>query len=446
MMRTTFASMLAMAMVALPLAACGGGGTATGGVPTSKGGAAGGAAGNNEPAELVFYGAAGNTEAEFNARWGDYIRKQFPNYTLKYIMNEKGKTLPELIAAGETIDIIFDSIGGTASNLIDNGFQYDITELAKKHSVDLNRFEPTFIDAIKQMGGLYGLPVNGGGLVIYYNKDIFDKFGAPYPKDGMSWEELLELSKKVTRMDGGKQYAGFATSVVHPMRMNPFSLDVVDRKTLTAAIGNEKWKTLLQTVMIQPIVQDDGYRQLFTQKKGGLWTDDFAKQQNLAMFMMNFGLQYAVKEFETLNWDMTAIPTFKDRPGVGTQPYPNYFYITSASKAKDAAMNVLKYVTSDEHETIESKKGNIPVLKNEEIKKVFGQETIYKGKNMKNAVYYNKFAEPHAKTVYDDKVAGPLDANIKKVIYGEIDLNTAFRNAEQEANKAIEEMKAARKK
>lgn len=445
MVRKTLASISVTAFVTLSLTACGGSGTAPAGNNKTGDGAAG-LASNNEPAQLVFYGAAGNTEDEFNSRWGNYIRKQFPNYTLKYIVNGKGTSLPELIAAGETIDIIFDSIGGTPGNLIENGFQYDITELTKKHGVDLNRFEPTFIDAIKQMGGLYGLPVNGGGLVIYYNKDIFDKFGVSYPKDGMSWDELLDLSKKVTRQEGDKQYVGFATSVMHTMRMNPYSLDVVDRKTQNAAIGQEKWKQIMQTIIVNPIVQNNGYQQLFTQKKGGLWTDDFAKQQNLAMFMMNFGLQYAVKEFETLNWDMVAIPTFKDKQGVGTQPYPNYFYITATSKVKDAAMNVLKYVTSDEHETIESKKGNIPVLKSEDIKKMFGQETIFKGKNMKNAVYYNKFADPHAKTIYDDKVAGPLDANLKKVIYGEMDINTAFRNAEQEANKAIEEAKAAKKK
>jgi len=60
-------------------------------------------------------------------------------------------------------------------------------------------------------------------------------------------------------------------------------------------------------------------------------------------------------------------------------------------------------------------------------------------------VYYNKFAPPHAKTIYDDKVSGPLEAQLKRVIYGEIDLNTAFRTAVEEANKAIEEMKAKQK-
>ncbi|WP_282935947.1 extracellular solute-binding protein [Paenibacillus sp. RC67] len=396
---------------------------------------------SSEKADLVIYGAAGNTEDEFNNRWGNALKVKFPNYTLKYIANQKGSTLPELITAGQPIDIIFDSIGGAAGNLIQNEFQYDISDLVKKHNVDLSRFEPSFLDATRQLGGLYGLPVNGGGLVLYYNKDIFDKFGVAYPADGMTWEDLLALSKKVTKNEGGKQYAGFATSVTHPMRMNPMSMDIVDKATTRAAIDNDKWKQFIQNVIVNPIVQDAEYKAFIQEKKGMLFTNDFAKEQNLAMFAMNFGLQYAVKEFETLNWDMVSLPTFKDAPGVGTQPYPNFFFITASSKYKDAAMEVLKYVTSDEHELIESKKGNIPVLKNEEIKKVFGQDTAFKNKNMKNAVFFNKFATPHARTIYDDKVIGAIDSNIKKVVYGEADLNTAFRLAQEEANKAIDEMK-----
>ncbi|MFE5318484.1 ABC transporter substrate-binding protein [Paenibacillus sp. NPDC056579] len=396
---------------------------------------------SNDKAELVIYGAAGNTEEEFNNRWGDYIRKKFPNYQIQYIMNQKGSSLPELITAGQPIDIIFDSIGGAPGNLVQNNFHYDISELVKKHNVDLNRFEPTFIDAAKQLGGLYGLPVNGGGLVLYYNKDIFDKFGVPYPKDGMTWDQLLSLSKQVTKNDNGKQYAGFAATVTHSMRMNSLSLNIIDKKTEQAAIDNSIWKPYIQTIIIDPIVQDPSYKEFVAQKKGMLSTNDFAKEQNLAMYVMNFGLQYAVKEFETLNWDMAALPTFSDKPGIGSQPYPNYFFITSSSKNKDAAMEVLKYVTSDEHAVIESKKGNIPVLKSEEVKKVFGQESAFKNKNMKNAVYHNQFAVPHEKSLYDDRVINALNGEVMRVIFGEIDLNTAFRTAQEKGNKAIEEAK-----
>lgn len=397
---------------------------------------------SNENVEIVFFGLS-NGEEEFNDRWGDSLRKQFPDYKITYIQNGEGQTLHDLITTGQPIDIIFASIGVTASSLIENGFEYDITDLARKHQVDLNRFEPTFLESIKQMGGLYGLPVNGGGLVLYYNKDIFDQFGVGYPSDGMTWDELLDLAKQVTREHEGKQYYGFATSVAHSMRMNPYSLDIVDKQTGKAAIDNDIWRKIMQVMIVEPVVMDEGYLKLFQSRNGGLWTNDFVREQNLAMFMMNFGLQFAVPEFENMNWDMVSIPVFEDNPGVGSQPYPNFFYITATSKHKDAAMEMLKYVTSDEHAMIESRKGNIPVLTNQEIKDMFGEDTIFKDKNMKNAVFYHDFAPPQTKTIYDDIVTRHLNTNMNKVIFGEIDLNTAFRNAIEAANQEIaEKMKA----
>jgi len=438
MVRKYAAMTLAVALASGMLAACGGEeGPATPEKPPIENKRTG-----EEPAELVIYGMS-NTEEEFNRRWGDDLRQAFPQYTIRYMMNQKGQSLPELITAGQPIDIIFDSIGSAPASLIQNGFQYDITELAQKHDVDLSRFDPAFLDAIRELGGLYGLPVNGGGLVIYYNKDIFDKFGVPYPRDGMTWDELLELSRQVTRSEGGKQYAGFATSVSHMMRMNPLSLPIVNGQSEMAVIDNDGWKRLLQTMIIQPVVQERGYRDLIRERNGLLFTNEFVKDQSVAMFMMNFGLQYAVKEFETINWDMVSVPTFPERPGIGSQPYPNYFFITATSQNKDAAMQVLKYATSDEHVMKESQSGSIPVLRDEQIREAFGAETMFKDKNMKNAVFHNQFAPAYARTIYDDKVIGALSSGIMKVIAGESDLNTALRTAQEEGNKAIREMKVA---
>ena len=35
-------------------------------------------------------------------------------------------------------------------------------------------------------------------LAIYYNKDLFDKAGVPYPKDGWTWEDFQDTAVKLT--------------------------------------------------------------------------------------------------------------------------------------------------------------------------------------------------------------------------------------------------------
>lgn len=52
------------------------------------------------------------------------------------------------------------------------------------------------------------LPLFRNIQATFYNKGIFDKFGVPYPKDGMTYDEAIELAKKVTRSVDGVQYYG----------------------------------------------------------------------------------------------------------------------------------------------------------------------------------------------------------------------------------------------
>ncbi len=45
---------------------------------------------------------------------------------------------------------------------------------------------------------LYAIPRDISNLVIFYNKDIFDKNNVPYPKDGWTFNEFLQISQRLT--------------------------------------------------------------------------------------------------------------------------------------------------------------------------------------------------------------------------------------------------------
>ncbi|MBE1610169.1 ABC transporter substrate-binding protein [Actinopolymorpha pittospori] len=56
----------------------------------------------------------------------------------------------------------------------------------------------------------YMAPVDGGSLVMYYNKDLFDKRRVPYPRPGWTWEEFQQMVPELTFTEGGKKYYGWA--------------------------------------------------------------------------------------------------------------------------------------------------------------------------------------------------------------------------------------------
>ena len=39
------------------------------------------------------------------------------------------------------------------------------------------------------------LPQNLSSLVVYYNRDLFDAAGVPYPEAGWTWDDFLAAAK-----------------------------------------------------------------------------------------------------------------------------------------------------------------------------------------------------------------------------------------------------------
>ncbi|MDF2719763.1 MAG: extracellular solute-binding protein family 1, partial [Paenibacillus sp.] len=132
-----------------------------------------------EPVEVIFYTNNGLTVEGFDQSLGNKLRKKFPDYTIKFIGRvDKSNDLPEMIATKQRFDIYFATIGNFENNVFPLEFQYDMTDLIKKHKVDLNRLDPAILEGAQRSSGgkLYGLPIETNTLVLYYNKSLFDKF------------------------------------------------------------------------------------------------------------------------------------------------------------------------------------------------------------------------------------------------------------------------------
>ncbi|TNJ63997.1 extracellular solute-binding protein [Paenibacillus hemerocallicola] len=389
----------------------------------------------NEPAELVFYNTSnGWTKERFMEEYGDPIAKKFPNYTIKFITQENSQTFPNLLAAGETVDIMLASVGLTPTFLLNYGAQSDISDLIKKFGYDLSRLEPSMVDIQRQLagGGIYGLPVTNSSAALFYNKDLFDKFGVAYPKDGMTWDELYALAQKMTRQDGGVQYRGLTIAFQHLMFLNQLSAPHVDGTTNKALFTADKFvrsfENLARFYKIPGNELPNNKFNLGTQR------EPFYKSLDIAMFL---SLSGSGTTFGDMNWDAVQLPFLADAPNVGPQAYPNYFYITSMSKKRDAAFQVLDYVTSLDYQTWLAERGAFPVIRDPaKLMEKFGASNpIYKGKRVSSLVP-GKFAVPTMKTRYQDITDKEVLEALGQYAAGK-DVNTALREAAERADKAI---------
>ncbi|KRG17111.1 hypothetical protein ACA29_00230 [Lederbergia galactosidilytica] len=129
-------------------------------------------------------------EEEFSRRYQEQIAEVYPNITLKLISGSPNDSqfLQEQFARGEIPDIIPTT--PTLEYIEDLDLLMPIDDMIEQSGFDLGVFREGIIDNLRAIdplgeGNLYGLPIESTLMVMYYNKDIFDRFGESYPVEGM---------------------------------------------------------------------------------------------------------------------------------------------------------------------------------------------------------------------------------------------------------------------
>jgi multiple sugar transport system substrate-binding protein len=223
------------ALVAIVVAACGGSTTPTTGASTAPSAAAPSAATSAAPASPGA--SAASSPAAYSGPpatikysiWGDpqeitsqkAIADAFhaanPNITVDVDVSDwdaywdkvqtgiAGGAAPDVFAMDgplfpdyQTRDVLLD-----LKPMIDRD-GYDLTQLADQGVADFTTAD----------GGQYGLPRDLNTIVLYYNKDMFDAAGIPYPDDTWDWAKLRDVAKQLTKDangDGKVDQWGFYT-------------------------------------------------------------------------------------------------------------------------------------------------------------------------------------------------------------------------------------------
>lgn len=127
--------------------------------------------------------------------------------------NSDDEKLLALLATGQGPDVY--SFGNESTPYLgSSGAMIDLGPLmAKDKSFKLADYFPQAQKGYEYQGKQIGI-INGfTPIVIYYNKESFDKAGLAYPKDDWTWDEFLADAKKLTVRSGGKVTQwGFITS------------------------------------------------------------------------------------------------------------------------------------------------------------------------------------------------------------------------------------------
>jgi len=400
----------------------------------------------DEPLTLTFYNTSGTfPDVEFYTLIADPIKKKYPNVTIERITPAANTTLEEVLST-HVPDIIYSS-SSSHQRVIRTGVYEDLRELIERHQFDLGRIKPILLDYIKEItagkgDALIALPFNANQHILYYNKDIFDKFGVEYPPDRqLTWDETLEIAAKLTRTDNGTHYIGLSVDNLTGLAKG-LGLRYLDRETGNAALDTPDW---LRTFELQKRILDiPGYV-----TPDGFWNwgrDQFMKDQVIAMrvtWLANMvgPLEELRQQGVEFNWDFAPAPNFPDQLGKTREAQVHTLSINSQSKHKDEAFQVIAEILSDEGQRILARNGRIPAIINPELEKEYGLDLpVLQGKKVQN-VFIGEPLQEHYIHPYELEITPRLTEAVEGMALKGWDVNTAIRNTTEAINKDVETLR-----
>lgn len=157
------------------------------------------------PAQLtIFHHMGEQAKRDGLQAWADAVTAANPQYTYEINViadaNQYRQLIKTKIAAGDPADIMFGA-ARDYSDMIEAGNIADIT-----NAPYISNYDPAVLEGSTFDGKIYGIPVDMGLIMVFYNKDIFAENNLSIPK---TYDEFLQICQTLIDKDVNPIALGF---------------------------------------------------------------------------------------------------------------------------------------------------------------------------------------------------------------------------------------------
>lgn len=104
---------------------------------------------------------------------------------------------------------LFDFPSTDIGTYVESGVLWDVTEAAERMGFSATKNGwPASLRTYTYEGRQYGFPCNTGANILIYNKNVFDYFGVPYPTGLLTWDQFIDLARRVNSASLGANRKG----------------------------------------------------------------------------------------------------------------------------------------------------------------------------------------------------------------------------------------------
>ena len=277
----------------------------------------------------------------------------------------------QLSGGGSDFDVVAVKDIPGYNNLVKAGLLQDLTPLAERDGVDTAAYGG-IVEQVSVAGKFYELPFRSDFWVIFYNKDLFDAAGVPYPDNDMTFEEYDQIARAVTSGSGASKVYG---AHYHTWRSAIQLFGILDGQHQITDGGDYSYlKPYYEMALAQ---QADGIVQDYaTLKTSNIHYTGVFYNQSVAM--MNMGSWFIASliaanqsgQSDAQNWGIVKYPHAEGvEPGT-TLGTITALAIPTGTDQTEAAWDFVKFVCGTEGAEALAATGNFPAVTNDEINNI----------------------------------------------------------------------------
>ena len=114
--------------------------------------------------------------------------------------------------ASNTLPDVWEFVPGFGAKWMATDQLLDLKPFMDKDAaIDAADFDQGMLDYFRKNGGIYGFPYDRSAYEVFFNKDLFDKAGVPYPKAGWTYADFTAAAAAISKLsDGTTKYFGLS--------------------------------------------------------------------------------------------------------------------------------------------------------------------------------------------------------------------------------------------
>lgn len=318
-----------------------------------------------EAVELTFSVWGDPEELKILQELADSFHEENPNVTITVNVSDWDTYWDKLqttLAAGTPPDI-FAMDAPLYPDYQSRDVLLNLQTYIDRDNFDLSDYYDASLTCYETADGYYGLPRDIQPSVMYYNKDMFDEAGVPYPDESWTWDDMIEAGKKLTKDTDGDgtidQYAIWA--------------DIWDMELLWASLVWEEGGEIINADYSKTLLADQGamdawqlihdmifeYQIMPNPSVAEQFGDPF-ESGNAAMTPAGHWVVplYSKVDF---NWDVAPLPQGKERASIVNSVG---FVVAKDSAHPEEAWEFLKFLVGEPGQTKVTSLGlGVPTLK-----------------------------------------------------------------------------------